>query len=71
MPEGLYSAGTVVVADVSYDYRPPFGGALLSWSTSQSTINFKHTTYMRPRTQTEIAYASTTTVTGRTKCTYT
>jgi len=71
MPAGLYGAGTVIVADVAYAYRPPFSGSFLAWSTSQSTLNFAHTTYMRPRTQTEILYNSTTPPTGRTKCTYT
>lgn len=68
MPEGLYGAGTIIVADVSYTYTPPFSGSFLAWSTTQGSINFAHTAYMRPRTQTEIAYNPTTTTTGRTKC---
>ncbi len=69
MPEGLYGAGTIIVADVSYNYNAAlqrlFPGR---WSTTQGSINFAHTAYMRPRTQTEIAYNPTTTTTGRTKC---
>ncbi len=68
MPVGLYGAGSIIVADVSYEYTPPFSGSVLAWSTTQSSINFSHTAYMRPRTQTEIAYNSTTPPTGRTKC---
>jgi len=56
MPEGLYQAGTIVVADVRYNYTPGFGGAFLAWSSSESTISMSHTTYMKPRTQTEIKY---------------
>ena len=70
MPAGLYGAGTVIIADVSYLYRPPFAGTFLAWSSSESTINFSTTSYMRPRTQTEIAYGSATVATGHTKCTY-
>jgi len=70
MPAGMYDAGTVIVADVTYLYDPPFGGQFLAWSSSQSGINFAATTYMKPRTQTEIAYNSATPPSGRTKCTY-
>lgn len=68
MPVGLYGPGTVIVADVSYLYTPPFSGAALAWSSTQGSINFAHTTYMRPRTQDEIAYNSASPPTGRTKC---
>lgn len=71
MPAGLYGAGTIIVADVSYLYTPPFSSGFLSWSSTETGINFKHTTYMRPRAQTEIAYDSASPPTGRTKCTYT
>jgi len=70
MPAGLYDAGTIIVADVQYYYDPPFGGAMLAWSDTQSGINFSNTTYMKPRSQTEIIYNSATPPTGRTKCTY-
>lgn len=70
LPVGLYGAGTIIVADVSYSFRPPFSGSFLAWSTSQSSINFAQTTYMRPRMQPEILYNSATPPAGRTKCTY-
>lgn len=70
MPTGLYDAGTVIVADVSYLYNPPFSGQFLAWSDSQSGIQFANTTYMKPRTQNEILYNSASPPTGRTKCTY-
>lgn len=70
MPAGLYDAGTIIVADVQYFYDPPFGGSLLAWSDTSSGINFSNTTYMKPRSQTEIQYDSATPPSGRTKCTY-
>lgn len=70
LPVGLYGAGTIIVADVSYAFKPPFSGSFLSWSTSQSSINFAQTTYMRPRMQAEILYNTTSPPSGRTKCTY-
>lgn len=56
MPSGLYQAGTIIVADVEYDYKPTFGGAFLAWSSTDSSIPMDHTTYMKPRTQNEIKY---------------
>lgn len=55
MPNGMYGSGSIIVADVSYTYDPPFGGAVLSWSSAQSVMTMSQTTYMRPRNQTLIA----------------
>ncbi|MDT2019267.1 TadE/TadG family type IV pilus assembly protein [Methylocella sp. CPCC 101449] len=66
MPNGMYGAGSIIVADVSYAYQPPFGTAVLQWSTTDAAINMRQTTYMRPRNQTLIAMP--TAVTGGTVC---
>ncbi len=55
MPTGIYQAGSVIVADTSYTYVPAFGGTFMNFS--QGGITFSHTTYMRPRNTTLIAYA--------------
>lgn len=68
MPAGLYQAGTVIVADVEYQFRPNLGGQFLTWSTSQSYINMRHTTYMKPRTQEAITYNQTPAMTYATVC---
>ena len=49
LPTGLFSAGSLIIADVSYTYTPSFGGALLAWSSTDSIVAMKNTTYMRPR----------------------
>ena len=50
LPSGLYSSGSLIIADVTYKYDPPFGGSVLAWSNSGATfISMKNTTYMRPR----------------------
>lgn len=64
MPVGLYAAGSVIVADVSYTYTPAFGGQLLAWSTSESNVRMSRTLYMRPRAQSLINYTGT----AGTKC---
>ncbi|MDF2118036.1 TadE/TadG family type IV pilus assembly protein [Roseiarcaceae bacterium H3SJ34-1] len=66
MPNGMYQAGSIIVADVSYTYDPPFGKALLEWSKTASVVNMSQTTYMRPRNQTLIGIS--TGVTGATTC---
>lgn len=66
MPNGMYGAGSIIVADVSYTYDPPFGRAVLEWSSSSSVMTMAQTTYMRPRNQTIITMASG--VTGGTIC---
>jgi len=66
MPNGMYQSGSIIVADVSYTYDPPFGKALLEWSKTASVINMSQTTYMRPRNQTLIGISSG--VTGATVC---
>ncbi|MCB2051670.1 MAG: pilus assembly protein [Novosphingobium sp.] len=69
MPAGLYASGTIIVADVRYVYTPNFGGSFLAWSTTQSSITMRHTTYMKPRTQDEIVYnASPSTIANMTVC---
>lgn len=70
MPEGIYQDGTVIVADVSYNYTPSFGGQFLAWSDTQSSIPMNHTTYMRPRTQTEIKYQPSTLPPNSQTCAY-
>jgi Flp pilus assembly protein TadG len=67
MPNGMYQSGSIIVADVSYTYDPPFGKALLEWSKTASVVNMSQTTYMRPRNQTLIGIS--TGVTGATICT--
>ena len=71
MPEGLYYGGTIIVADVEFLFTPKFGGAFFSWSDSTSSITMKHTSYMKPRSQDEIAYNESTSPGGTksmTKC---
>jgi Flp pilus assembly protein TadG len=45
MPVGVYGAGSVIVADVTYSYQPTFGYVLVN------NIPIQHTAYMRPRSQ--------------------
>ena len=58
LPQGLYSTGGIIIADVAYTYTPTFGGvALTSLQGGGQTITpdttpgyaMKNTTYMRPR----------------------
>lgn len=49
LPSGLFASGSLIVADVTYTYTPGFGGALLAWSSTDSIMTMKNTTYMRPR----------------------
>jgi Flp pilus assembly protein TadG len=49
LPQGLYASGALIIADVQYTYDPSFGGALLAWSSTDSIMTMKNTTYMRPR----------------------
>lgn len=48
LPQGLYAAGSMVIADVGYTYTPGFGGAFLAWSSSAG-FAMRNTAYMRPR----------------------
>ena len=66
MPNGMYQSGSLIVADVSFSYNPPFGKAVLEWSSSASALNMSQTTYMRPRNQTLIGISAG--VTGATTC---
>jgi Flp pilus assembly protein TadG len=50
MPVGIYGAGSVIVADVSYSYQPTFGYVLVN------NIPIQHTAYMRPRSQQYITF---------------
>jgi Flp pilus assembly protein TadG len=50
MPVGVYGAGSVIVADVSYSYQPTFGYVLVN------NIAIQHAAYMRPRSQQYITF---------------
>jgi Flp pilus assembly protein TadG len=50
MPVGVYGAGSIIVADVSYSYQPTFGYVLVN------NIPIQHTAYMRPRSQQYITF---------------
>lgn len=62
MPLGLYAAGFLIVADVSYTYAP----GLFNWSnangqsTSSTTFTMNRTAYMRPRQTDNIRYTPST-----------
>ena len=63
MPVGVYSAGFIIVADVSYAYTPAFGSFSFSFgsgapSTSTFAYSIKRTSYMRPRQTDNIRYQS-------------
>lgn len=64
-PSGLYTEGSIIVADVSYTYEAPFtqgvfrttsvgGGA---WSARDSFFTTRQTAYMRPRSQTILTFS--------------
>ena len=59
MPAGLYAAGTVLVADVSYTYTQGFSHVLFGWANS-SILNMGRTSYMRPRVQYAVSYTAGT-----------
>ena len=59
VPQGLYGAGTVVVADVTYSYPSPFNINVGLWQ-SPATITFKRAIFNAPRNQTSIAYTGST-----------
>lgn len=60
MPLGLYGAGFIIVADVSYTYQPTIG--LFTWGQANGRtgtgtgIAFSRTSYMRPRETDNIRY---------------
>ncbi|MBE7247719.1 MAG: pilus assembly protein [Actinomycetospora chiangmaiensis] len=63
MPQGIYAAGFVIVADVSYTYTPSFG--YFTWTfandgttTSPLSFTMARTTYMRPRQTDNVRYTS-------------
>ena len=66
MPQGIYQAGSVIVADTSYTYVPAFGGTFMNFSTGG--ITFTHTTYMRPRNTSLISYNPTSVPATSTVC---
>lgn len=69
LPQGLFGSGSLIIGDVSYTYTPGFGGAFLAWSSTDSVMTMKNTTYMRPRNwATYITYPSL--VSGTTCATY-
>ena len=54
LQQGLYGAGSIVIADIAYSYQPTFGSAVVSWTQSfgwslASGMTSKNTTYMQPR----------------------
>lgn len=63
IPEGLYSAGSLIVADVAYAYTPTFGGGVLAWTTQSSSVQMARSMFMRPRLQDAIKYVGTNGVT--------
>lgn len=68
IPQGVVTPGsTVIVADISYDYKPLLSGsfrAIGAGSVSQITI--KQSSYMRPRNATKLTLAAG--VAGATYC---
>ena len=65
IPTGIYPASgsaqaTAIIGDVTYTYTPAIGGSLLAWSSTASSLTFRHTTYMRPRNQYSITYSGST-----------
>lgn len=65
MPLGLYAAGFIIVADVSYVYRPTLG--LFTWANANGqiggsvvAINMTRTSYMKPRQTDNIRYTKST-----------
>jgi hypothetical protein len=63
MPLGLYAAGFLIVADVSYTYTPSFGyfdfnAASGKAGTKSLSFTMNSTTYMRPRQTDNIRYTS-------------
>lgn len=57
IPAGLYGPGSIIVADVWYQYTPAFGGGVLAWSSQSSSIQMARSMYMRPRLQDAITYS--------------
>lgn len=67
LPLGIYpthgsaaASVSAIIADVVYTYTPTFGESLLAWSSTAGSMTFKHTTYMRPRNQSCVAYSGST-----------
>jgi hypothetical protein len=50
VPAGVYGAGSVIVADVTYSYSPTFGYVLIN------NIPISHSAYMKPRAQQYITF---------------
>ena len=73
MPLGLYAAGFVIVADVSYIYAPTLG--LFTWdmangraSSSPTSFSMNRTEYMKPRQTDNIRYTAGSSGTTATIC---
>ena len=62
VPMGLYGAGTIVVADVTYTYPSPFNIDIGIWK-SPATIVFKRAIFNAPRNQVAIAYTGSNGIT--------
>jgi Flp pilus assembly protein TadG len=67
MPLGLYAAGFLIVADVSYVYTPTFGYFNYNFQTGSASTSrilsftMSRTTYMRPRQTDNIRYTASQT----------
>jgi Flp pilus assembly protein TadG len=65
IPTGIYpvsgsAQATAIVGDATYTYTSAFGSSVLAWSTTATSLTFKHTSYMRPRNQYAITYSGST-----------
>ena len=49
LPQDLYSKGSLIVADVSFTYTPPFGANFFKSVGLPAGITYSHSAYMRPR----------------------
>jgi Flp pilus assembly protein TadG len=54
VPTGVYGAGSLIVADVTYSYTPTFGYVLIN------NIPISHSAYMKPRSQQYITFNANT-----------
>ena len=73
LPVGLYAAGFIIVADVSYTYIPTVG--LFTWANANGQvggtiipIRMRRTAYMRPRQTDNIRYSPSSSSTTATVC---
>ena len=67
VPTGFYGPGSIVVADVTYNYPTPFNINIGSWK-SPPIVVFKRAMFFAPRNTTSIAFKGS--AAGVTVCTY-